>query len=53
MAAADVVHAAGKALNETTGRAYCGRKTSNTTETPERVTCADCGAALRADQEQR
>ncbi|SDG22698.1 hypothetical protein [Microbacterium sp. 77mftsu3.1] len=53
MAAADIVHATGKALNETTGRAYCGRKTTNTTEAPDRVTCQDCAAALRADQEQR
>lgn len=51
MAATEKVHAPGKALNETTGRAYCGRKSTNTTETASRVTCVDCAAALRADQE--
>lgn len=53
MAAVDTVHAAGKALNATVGRAYCGRKSTNTTETRSRVTCQDCAAALRADQEQQ
>lgn len=35
-------HAAGLALNATTGRAYCGRKTKDTTKSWKAVTCVDC-----------
>ncbi|MDQ1127587.1 hypothetical protein QE428_002620 [Microbacterium sp. SORGH_AS 505] len=44
-------HAAGTGLNETTGRAYCGRKNKDTTKIWKAVTCADCHAARRADEE--
>ena len=34
------------------GRAYCGRRvpTKQITFTPDTITCADCAAALIADQ---
>lgn len=48
MSAADEIHAP----NLGTGRAYCGRKTKNTDEWA-RVTCKDCQAARRADEERR
>lgn len=31
------------------GRAYCGRKTTETATRGRAVTCVDCRAALRAD----
>ena len=33
------------------GTAYCGRRDPNPTTRPKQTTCADCLAALRADQE--
>lgn len=40
------------APNIETGRAYCGRKNKRT-DVWERVTCSDCHAAARADEEAR
>lgn len=40
------------APNTDTGRAYCGRK-NNRTDVWDRVTCTDCKAARRADEEVR
>lgn len=31
-------------------RAYCGRRGKGATPFPSRVTCADCQAAVRADE---
>lgn len=50
---ADTVHADGRRLHHTTGRAYCGRKTTKTDKSWNRVTCDDCQAARRADKEAR
>ncbi|MDD7930096.1 hypothetical protein [Microbacterium thalli] len=49
----ETAHADGRALHHTTGRAYCGRKTKNTEKDWNRVTCVDCHAARRADEEAR
>lgn len=40
------------APNTGTGKAYCGRKNKDTDEW-DQVTCADCKAARRADEETR
>lgn len=48
MSAADEIHAP----NVDARRAYCGRKTKNTDDW-QRVTCEDCKAARRADEETR
>lgn len=50
---ADTAHADGRGLHHTTGRAYCGRKTTKTEKDWNRVTCEDCLAAGRADKERR
>lgn len=37
-------------LAGTTGRGYCGRKTTSPATAIADMTCKDCGAAVRADQ---
>ncbi len=44
-------HAPGVAVSDTLGRAYCGRKAKTTDKNWKSVTCVDCHAARRADQE--
>ncbi|MEV8023684.1 hypothetical protein [Microbacterium sp. NPDC080220] len=39
--------------SEIAGRAYCGRKAKTTEKSWTTVTCADCQAARRADEESR
>ncbi len=40
-------------MQGTDGRAYCGRRTINTTLILGDVTCADCRAAITADEQRR
>lgn len=50
-AAKDRICADGTGLHATVGRAYCGRSSTKRTPSWDDVTCSECRAARRADEE--